>query len=200
MSDTRLSALEAQLAAVLKDLDRLKAVEAVRDAVMRFARGLDRMDHALMASAFHADATVDLGAIFVGPVAQFLDVTMVHQARQRDVQHMVGNMLVRVDGAHATAESYELARHKSPVNGEMVDLVLAMRTLDRFERRGGEWRIVHRRKLVDWARALQGQDLVLEKSPLARGVRDANDPSYALFNQLPQPAATEEKMDGAQTC
>ena len=174
----------------------MKAVEAIRDAVLRFCRGLDRMDRALMASAFHTDAAVDLGAIFVGPIAQFLDVTMVHQARQRDVQHLVGNMLVRVEGDHATAESYELARHKSPVNGEMVDLVLAMRTLDQFERRGGEWRIVHRRKLVDWARALQGQDLMLEHSPLARGARDTNDPSYALFNLLPQPAT----LDGEKTC
>ena len=78
----------------------------------------------------------------------------------------------------------------------MVDLVLAMRTLDRFERRGGEWRIVHRRKLVDWARALQGQDMVLERSPLARGARDATDPSYAFFNPRPHPAT----LDGEATC
>ena len=34
MNDVRLSALEAQLATALKDLDQMKAVEAIRDAVL----------------------------------------------------------------------------------------------------------------------------------------------------------------------
>ena len=189
MSDTqRLDELEARLDAALKEVDRLQSVEAIRDAVLRFCRGLDRMDKGLMASAFHADASVDFGAIFRGGVGEFLETTMVHQARQREVQHLVGNIIVRVEGEHAVAESYELARHKSPVNAEMVDLILAMRTLDRFERREGQWRITQRTKLVDWARALQGSDQVYERSPLPKGMRDPTDPSYALFDPLnPQP-------------
>ena len=185
MSDTqRLDDLEARLDAALKELDRLQSVEAIRDAVLRFCRGLDRMDKDLMASAFHADASVDFGAIFCGGVGEFLETTMVHQARQREVQHLVGNIIVRVEGEHAVAESYELARHKSPVNAEVVDLILAMRTLDRFERREGQWRITQRTKLIDWGRALQGSDLVYERSPLPKGMRDSTDLSYALFDQL----------------
>jgi hypothetical protein len=189
MTDTsdvsqRIQALETRLDAALSALTRLQAVEAIRDAVLRCCRGLDRMDRDLMASAFHPDASVDYGAIFTGPVAQFLDTTMVHQARQREVQHLVGNILVRVEGDRAVAESYELARHKSPLNGEMVDLILAMRTLDRFECRDGQWRIAHRRKVVDWARTLAGSDQVYERSPLTKGTRDTGDASYPFFTSF----------------
>lgn len=169
------------LASALDRLAKLEARAEIQDCVLRFCRGLDRIDRTLMESAFHPDATVKYGAIFTGPAQPFLDATIVNQAKQRETQHLVGNILIDLDGDTASVESYELARHKSPRDGEMVDLILAMRTLDRFERRDGVWRIAHREKVMDWARIMTGTDGVFENSPLKKASRDGNDASYAAL-------------------
>ena len=180
MSDP-VTVLETRLDQALQAIDRLASCEAIRSCIYRFCRGVDRIDRATMASAFHPGATIDYGAIYRGPVEGFLDETVVNQRRQREAQHLVGNVLIEIDGDAASVESYELARHKSPRDGELVDLILAMRTLDKFERRGSEWRIAHRKKVMDWARIMQGADQVFERSPIDKAIRDGNDLSYQML-------------------
>jgi hypothetical protein len=166
------------LALLRQEVDQLRARESIRDCIYRFNRGLDRIDRPLMGSAFHEDAQIDMGKIYQGGVEGFLDATVANQARQAQAHHLVGNILIRLEGEAATVESYELARHKSPRDGDIIDLILAMRLLDRFERRDGEWRIVSRKKVMDWGRIFPGGDGVFENSPLAKGTRDWADPSY----------------------
>jgi hypothetical protein len=65
---------------------------------------------------------------------------------------MIGNILIRIDGDKAAVESYLWA--VSVIDGEAGprDVTTAGRYLDRFERRGGEWRIAERMVVHDWFR------------------------------------------------
>jgi hypothetical protein len=91
---------------------------------------------------------------------------------------MIGNVLIELDGRAATAESYEVARHRSGPAGEVIDLVLAGRLLDRFENRDGRWAIVTRRKVLDWGASFAFEHRWLDGAPLPTGTRDRHDLSY----------------------
>ncbi|WP_066552905.1 nuclear transport factor 2 family protein [Croceicoccus bisphenolivorans] len=176
-----LEKLERQLAAALAEIGELKAREAIRDCIHRVCRGTDRVDADMLRSAFFPDAKVHFGKLYDGDVDGWIEVAIRHQGGQSQRQHMVGNILIRIDGDKAVAESYELDRHKTPMNGEVRDLVLAARTLDRLACRNGEWKIVERTKVMDWGRAIEASDGVYANSPLLRGGDDRSDPSYELL-------------------
>lgn len=177
----RLERLERDLAAALAEIDRLKAIEAIRACIYRACRGTDRIDADTIRSAFHPGAKIHYGKMFDGDIEDMIAAGIKHQSAQSQRHHMVGNILVRIDGDQAFAESYELDRHKTPMNGDVRDLVLAARTLDRFERRDGEWKIVERTKVMDWGRTITADDGLYLNSPLARGADDRSDISYSLL-------------------
>lgn len=177
----RMDRLERDLAAALGEIDRLKSLEAIRACIYRVCRGIDRVDEQQMRSAFHPDAQIHYGRIYEGDVDGWIKSALRHQATQSQRQHMVGNVHIVLDGDEAVAESYELDRHKTPMNGVFRDLVLGARTLDRFHRRDGEWRIIERTKVMDWGRTIAGDEGVYENSPLEKGGDDRTDPSYRLF-------------------
>lgn len=179
--DDRLDRLEKKLEAALVELERLKAIEAIRDCIYRVCRGTDRVDADLVRSAYHPGAQVHYGKMFDGPFEDSLEGGMRHQAAQSQRQHLVGNITIRIDGNTAVAESYELDRHKTPMGGEIRDLILAARTLDRFEKRDGEWKIVDRTKVMDWGRTINADDGLYQNSPLATGSNDRSDPSYQIL-------------------
>lgn len=176
-----LNRLSEQLSAALVEIDRLSSVDAIRECIYRVSRGTDRIDGDVLRSAFHDGAVVHFGHIYDGPVDAWIESTLQHQAGQSQRQHLVGNIIVRVDGHCATAESYGIDRHKTPMNGKVLDLVMATRTLDRFERRDREWRIVERTKLMDWGRAISADDSFYQHSPLVRGGDDRTDRSYDVL-------------------
>lgn len=177
----RLDRLERDLAAARAEIDRLKAIEAIRECIYRVCRGADRVDAEIIRSAFHPDATIHYGKMYDGDVEGSIAAGLKHQSAQSQRHHMVGNIIVRIDGDQAFAESYELDRHKTATNGEMRDLVLAARTLDRFALRDGEWKIVERTKVMDWGRTITADDGLYVNSPLATGGDDRSDISYALL-------------------
>lgn len=178
----RVARLERDLAKALAEIDRLNALEAIRACVYRVCRATDRIDENLLRSAFHPGAKIHFGKIYDGDVEGWIASAMAHQATQSQRQHFVGNISIRLDGDEAVAESYELDRHLTPMNGEARDLVIAARTLDRFSRRDGEWRIAERTKVMDWGRVIAANDAVYQNSPLRRGCDDVSDPSYELFS------------------
>lgn len=177
----RVDRLERDLARALAEIDRLASLEAIRACIYRVCRGTDRVDAELLRSAFHPGAVVHFGKIYDGDVEGWIASAVKHQSTQSQRQHMVGSISIRLEGDEAFAESYELDRHKTPMNGEVRDVVLAARTLDRLERRGGEWKIVERTKVMDWGRTITADDGLYVNSPLVRGGDDRSDPSYRLL-------------------
>lgn len=155
-------------------LQQLLDRQAIHDVLMRYARGIDRLDMALVRSCYHPEARDDHGS-FKGPVEEFIPWVQEALARFESTMHFLGNELIDVDGDRARAETYCIATHRR--RGEDVDWVVGVRYVDLFERRDGEWRIADRAVVFEWSRV----DEVHAPSfpPEFLGARrDRSDPVY----------------------
>ena len=133
-------------------LDTLIAERDITRVLMLYARGIDRIDADLVESCFHPDAVLRYGND--ASPADFAKNAQVGLSAYRFTQHRVGNVIIDVEGDFAWCESYCLARHRIPAGeGKVdVDFLWGGRYVDRFERRNGEWRILHRTVVHDYTR------------------------------------------------
>lgn len=165
----------------------LAAREAIRDCLHLYARGIDRCDAGLLRAVFWPEATIDTGG---GPrtVEDFVAGSVqALQSLWESVQHIVGNVLIRLsaDGAAAAVEAMSYGYHCSA--GERRDLIIAGRYVDRFERRDGEWRIARRVVVTDWFRHYPDSGDWAATPWVSGAFRSApgrDDPSYALFEGI----------------
>jgi hypothetical protein len=125
--------------------------QAIAEVVLRYCRGIDRMDRELVRSCYHADATDSHGS-FEGGVDAFLDWVWRLLSRYESTMHFVGNLLVEPSGDVARAETYGIAYHRAASDDPKLELTTGFRYVDRFERRAGEWRIAKRIALTEWVR------------------------------------------------
>ncbi|MGB3807057.1 MAG: nuclear transport factor 2 family protein [Erythrobacter sp.] len=163
--------------------DRLAAMLDKQDCtelVHRMARAIDRCDAELVGELFHPDATDDHGG-FKGSAKDFVPWVMEVLGTMTRTQHVIGNVLIELDGDHARGESYFIAHHAIPgEDGSDTFMIAAGRYLDRFERRDGTWKISHRGAVYDWSSAAPLSDIwdrpAMEEYSF--GERGKADPSY----------------------
>ncbi len=173
------------LADLLARQDRIESKEAIRDCLFRYCRGIDRADAATLRSAYWPDG-IDDHVLFNGNAYEFIDWCVPLLAQLEHSQHMLGNMLIELDGDEARAETYYHAyeRRRRP-SGDPYEMYVGGRYLDRFARRDGEWRILHRTVMWDWFRHFKDSaDLdkgVFGNGPVRMSGKFPDDPSYALF-------------------
>ena len=117
--------------------------EAIREVVNRYAHGVDRLDGDWMKSAYWPDAIDDHG-VFVGNAWEFVDRCMASHGRWRATMHTTTNHQIEIDGDGSTArgEAYNVS-HLFRTDPPSLDTWHG-RYLDRYEKRGDEWRIIHR--------------------------------------------------------
>jgi hypothetical protein len=116
--------------------------EAIREATFRYSRGVDRLDADLMKSAYWSDATDDHGR-FVGNGWEFVERVIGTHDRWSSTMHCNLNHSIEFDDSeHARGEIYNITYLVPRDDGPWS--VWLGRYLDRYERRGGEWRIIHR--------------------------------------------------------
>lgn len=153
---------------------------AIMDVLNRYARGIDRCDLPVLQSVWWPEALVDYGTgevsalVWSGRVIPAL-------ATMRRTQHFLGNMLIDIDGANSTAETYCRAWHEVDSPEGPQEMEVGGRYLDRLERRGDEWRLAHRRYVLDWSR--NGPSTAQWDGPLygtltRHGQRMPHDPFY----------------------
>lgn len=131
-----------QIAAELADR------ETIRDCLFRYSRGIDRADADLLRSVYWPGA-MDYHTGFAGTAEEFIEWSMERLPVLQDKVHMLGNIFIRLDGDRAKAETYFWSVSITP--GEEPRQVMACgRYLDRFEKRGDEWRIAERFVTHDW--------------------------------------------------
>lgn len=156
--------------------DKLECTELVT----RVARAIDRCDADMLRTLFHLDATDDHG-IFIGTASDFIDWVIPLLETMKRTQHIIGQVLIEVDGDHGTGESYFVAHHAiSRADGDIF-MVAAGRYLDRFERREGVWKISHRHAVFDWNSTTPLTDSYDRDDPKAMtfGQHGKADKSYA---------------------
>jgi hypothetical protein len=159
----------------LKAVERLLDKEAIREAVLCYSRGVDRLDEELLAQAYHSDATDDHGAYIGNPAGFAKWVEATHRRYSSAHQHYVMNQTVDLDGDMAHVETYYMTamRRKNDVTA-----LSGGRYVDRMERRDGRWAVADRLCLVEWhGELVKGQES-WDPDLYARGTWDRSDPSY----------------------
>lgn len=167
---------------------RVEDREAIRDTIAAYAHAIDRRRWDMMERIFHPDATFGFGPIegswqsFVGQARAIIDPCT-------STQHQLGQTLIAFDGDDAAdTETYMTATHIVPPayplpgiypdRAESYLAIIAGRYIDRFERRGGEWRLARRQGVYDWREYRSIGEASLDAMPEgACGYRDDRDPS-----------------------
>ena len=178
-------------------IQRLLDKEDIRDAMLRYARGVDRRDWDAVRDTFHPDGT-DHHAEFQGTRDEFIDWIRVKHDQVPKSTHFLGNMLIEfASDTVAVVESNffavlelsaESEGHRKLLLGDAdpgeidgrIRIDVLGRYLDRFEKRNGEWKTARRQVAFDSTHARPNIGSYDEKTIWVLGTRDSSDPIYAL--------------------
>ena len=163
--------------------EQLWAEAEIRRVLLRYARGIDRLDLDLVRACYHPGAT-DAHGSFAGTVDEFV-VWVERVLRRYDAtMHVLGSPLVEFaptdDGVPVSAavETYGMAFHRAADGPPERNLVTGFRFVDRFEARDGEWRIARRTAVTEWSRVDRPDDWWPIPDGMLVGRRDRSDPVY----------------------
>jgi hypothetical protein len=136
-----------------RKLQELLDKEEIRSIICLLCRAHDRRDRATMERCYHPGAMEDHGQFF-GDVETFISWAMrPGPTLYQRMNHNVGTINIELDGDVAQVESYICAGGpltERAADGKVQVRVIYGRYIDRFERRGGEWRIAERIVVKDW--------------------------------------------------
>jgi hypothetical protein len=137
----------------MDDTDRRE----IREAVLRYCRGIDRLDMDLVRSVYHPGG-IDHHTGFSGPIEEFIPWVSGALGNFEGTMHLIGNQFIEGSGNVAVSESYGTAVHwSSPTDDPRRNFTSGFRYVDHFEKRGGEWRIVERWAVREWTRSDAGR-------------------------------------------
>ena len=157
-------------------LDELLDRQDIYDCLVRMSRGTDRFDSELFLSACHEDAILAAGP-FVGSPAEMVEwSTELQKMAHKGTFHNLLNHSCEIDGDIAHTETYYLFVAMNP---DQTNILAGGRYIDRFERRGGEWKLAVRNNVIEWSSVLDALDNPLASFPgiedngvVARGPED----------------------------
>lgn len=169
--------------------------ESIRNALQRYARGVDRRDWALVAESYHPDAFDDHGG-YKGGVPGLLEWLDRRHTQIEQSMHFLGNCIIDFQTeAVAIAETYCVVYQRYGEEsretiqtwlgdevlppGKKLMAELACRYVDRFERREGAWRIARRTVVMEEVKV--SAEPVRLRVGYALAQRDATD---ALWQAL----------------
>ena len=155
--------------------DQLSDIQAIEDCAKRYCRGVDRLDPEVMKSAYWPDATDDHG-VFVGNAMEFVDMCMVSHLKWRGTMHCIFNHKVELgdDGVSATGEIYNVT-YLFGEGDEGIDTWWG-RYLDRYEKRGDEWRIIERVCVHEGTQNRGGPLMAIDSPKFRQGDFDRGTP------------------------
>lgn len=166
-----------------EQLRQLADQQAIREVVLRYCRGIDRLDLDLVRAAYHPDG-VDHHTGFDGTVDEFVSWVDVALRRLDGTMHVVGNHLAEVAGDTAVAETYGTAVHWGrPVDDPRRNFTTGFRYVDHLARRDGRWAIVERFAVREWTH----DDTAVRRdreAPGPTGRRDGGDVVDSLLLRL----------------
>lgn len=156
---------------------------AIEEVVLRYCRGIDRLDVPAILSAYHDDG-IDHHTGYSGPAADFVAWAVPLLAQFGGTMHMIGNHLAEIKGDAAVVETYGSAIHwGDPPDDPRRNFTTGFRYIDHMEKRLGRWAIVERWAVREWTRSDAGRYMPKEADgPSAR--KDGDDPLCLLQRKL----------------
>ena len=154
--------------------------QEIWDVLLRYGRGIDRLDRELVRSCYHDDA-IDDHHVFVGTPDGFIDWAFADARATTTVYHHgVNNHSCELAGDDAHAETYYTY---VGVNKRPPHLFSIGRYIDHFQRRAGLWKIANRVCVIEKTFDLTETIFRPEAGDLRYGLplpaaRDRTDLSY----------------------
>lgn len=145
-------------------IEEYLAKQDIYELACQYMRGLDRLDEPLLQSLFWPDAWCDYG-FTQGPAAEFASFCMGALQEHAANHHMIGNVLIEIEGDEAFGEVYFNAYHKVHSGDGFEDMIIAGRYLDRYEKRDGVWKFAYRSERVDFSRTQPTHDPYFTMAP-----------------------------------
>lgn len=171
-ADERIEQLERKLQYLI---DRTE----ILDCIARNARGCDRFDTEMLASAYHENGIDEHGyAINSGPAFPKW-ANAAHGAMFLQNMHHITTHSCEINGDVAYAESYSLGMFLD--REAQTARIIAGRYADRLERRDGTWKIALRRTTVDVLMTGDASALFTSEFEVlgyVKGMRDRRDLAY----------------------
>lgn len=168
-------------------LEEFLAKEEIRDVLMRYGRGVDRADADLLRTCYHPGAIEEHGSTYSGPIEPYLEGAIPRIRKMGTLAHYICNIHISLEGDKAYVESYLLTFARFEKDDKQFDTFTGGRICDRFENRGGEWRIAHRKMAFDWNHDMPAQEtwclgLFNPADPrMVMGQKGEGDLSYSRF-------------------
>ncbi len=160
-------------------MSELEIRTAIEDALRSYCRGIDRLHAPSIASAFHPGAAlIDYGAQPL-TIEQFVEHAVASLGRKfAATQHRISNISIERDGDRALVETYVLAYHVEIADDARRLHTFNGRYIDRFEQRGGQWRIEQRTLRNDWS-TVEPMAASMSGTWVASGRGGSPDPIFA---------------------
>ena len=159
---------------------------AILDVLAKHCRGVDRANESILKSCYWPDAEVAYGG-FNGNAHQFCAMLPAAIRAYARTQHSISNTAFEFLGDVALVETYVTAYHYRAVEGGTdTEMTYLGRYLDRLQKRGDVWKILHRQVVMDWNQNAAAT-AILEGPPfdgLARGARHPDDPLDRMLAHL----------------
>jgi hypothetical protein len=164
----------------IHSLEQLIDCENIRNCLALYCKGVDRTDADLIRQAYWPD--VDASQLdFRGDCEAFLAWSFPSVAKMDFMSHQIGNVLIELDGDRADVQTNFISYRRVAADGGLKGFVSGGRYLDRFEKRGGVWKIAKRLVVPDWSHEL---GMAPPGLPLAGAIkRWPEDISYGWFRE-----------------
>jgi len=166
---------------VNEQLQQLLDKQAIAEVLQRCSRTLDWLDEAGQASCYWPDADIDFG-FFQGRADAYVPMVMEHQRGAAKRWHMSTNVMIKLDGDHALAESYGITVGAGTNDGPRR--MYGGRYLDELSKRGQEWRISKRVYILDWSKTFSDDSGEARLEGAALYAPDINEPDHELYRRM----------------
>lgn len=160
-------------------IEQLIEKEAIRELVLKYSRGVDRQNVALLRQLYTADATDTHGNTFDGSASDYIDFLEKSLPYLAYSGHHVCNHMISIDGREGNGEVYAMAIHVIPDgHGGFVEDTIFVRYIDCYRKcDDDQWRFSKRTVTYDYRKKTP-----VDASSLEGLIDRQKDPSYHLLD------------------
>lgn len=128
------------------DLQTLLDERGIYRQLNRFARAMDRRDWTTLAAIAATDIEADLGTGPLSGSEAVIDLIRQYLDNCGTTQHLIGNVMIEVNGEEASSEAYVCDLHLASDDNPDLQFRTLGNYRDRWLRINGDWRLTARHK------------------------------------------------------